>query len=386
MESNPYQERLDSFIAEALKCHKLDAFILFNEFNIRALTGVACDSAVLVLKFNKGKVVTHDLTFYTDFRYIPMVHRTAPWLKVETLWKSGEAKKALKKLFSKVEERRSVRDCRIAEVPRNDEPLRIGFEFNTTAARFMDLCDVAEAVGAELVELDAAIEHSRSVKTVSEIMKIAEAEALNDQIWELAQEDIHPGMTEKDIQRVIRAYMNALGDGEAFETIVCAGANAAECHHVPDETVWQEGEGLLVDMGVKLNGFCSDMTRNIRPSSRGVASREYNKIYKIVLAANKAAIAAAKPGMTCGELDEVARKVIRDAGYEKAFGHSLGHGVGFEIHEAPTASPKNKTVLEPGMIVTIEPGIYLEGKLGIRIEDLVLITSTGCEVLSHSVK
>ncbi len=388
MESNPYQERLESFVAEVVRRHKLDALILFNEFNIRAFTGVACDNAALVIKIDKGngKAAAHDLTFYTDFRYIPMVHRTAPWLAVETMWKSADTKKALRKLFAKVGERRTVRDCRVAEAPRNDNPLRIGFEFNTTAARFMDLCDVADAVGAELVELDDAIEHSRSVKTVSEIMKIAEVEALNDQIWELAQADIHPGMTEKDIQRVIRAYMNALGDGEAFETIVCAGVNAAECHHVPDETVWKEGDGLLVDMGVKLNGFCSDMTRNIRPVSRGAAGREYNRIYKIVLAANKAAIAAAKPGMTCGDLDEVARKMIRDAGYEKAFGHSLGHGVGFEIHEAPTASPKNKTVLEPGMIVTIEPGIYLEGKLGVRIEDLVLITSTGCEVLSRSAK
>ena len=213
---------------------------------------------------------------------------------------------------------------------------------------------------------------------------IAAAEALNDEIWARAQKDIRPNMTEKDIQRVIRAWMNALGDGEAFETIVCAGANAAECHHVPDGTVWRKGEPLLVDMGVKLDGVCSDMTRCLKPSRS--PDPEYDRVYDIVLEANRAAIAAVRPGMTTGALDKVARDIIRKAGYAKAFGHSLGHGVGYEIHELPMARPKDGTVLEPGMLVTIEPGIYLEGRLGVRIEDLVLITTTGCEVLSHSRK
>ena len=181
---------------------------------------------------------------------------------------------------------------------------------------------------------------------------------------------------------MIQAWMIALGDGEAFETIVCAGANAAECHHVPDDTVWRRGEPLLVDMGVKLDGVCSDMTRNIKAAR----DPEYAKVYDVVLQANEAAIAAARPGITAGALDAVARRIIRKAGYGKAFGHSLGHGVGYEIHEEPCAKQKSKTELEPGMFVTIEPGIYLEGRLGVRIEDLVLITTTGCEVLSHSPK
>ena len=134
-------------------------------------------------------------------------------------------------------------------------------------------------------------------------------------------------------------------------------------------------------MGVKLDGVCSDMTRCVR--GRG---EEYRDIYSIVLEANRAAIAAARPGMTSGALDKVARDIIRKAGYGKAFGHSLGHGVGYEIHEEPTARAKSKTVLEPGMFVTIEPGIYLEGKLGVRIEDLVLITPDGCEVITRSPK
>ncbi len=151
---------------------------------------------------------------------------------------------------------------------------------------------------------------------------------------------------------------------------------------MPDDTVWRRGEPLLVDMGVKLDGVCSDMTRNVKAAH----DPEYAKVYDIVLKANEAAIAAARPGITAGALDAVARKIIRKAGYGKAFGHSLGHGVGYEIHEEPCAKQKSKTVLEPGMFVTIEPGIYLEGRLGVRIEDLVLITTTGCEVLSHSPK
>ena len=145
-------------------------------------------------------------------------------------------------------------------------------------------------------------------------------------------------------------------------------------------------------MGVKLNGFCSDLTRTIKPgecarkasqSRRGVRkSGLYWKVYDLVLEANEAAIAAAKPGMTGKQLDKVARDVIRKGGFGKCFGHSLGHGVGYEIHEAPYASKKGEMVLKPGMLVTIEPGIYLEDNLGVRIEDLVLITATGCEVLS----
>ena len=179
--------------------------------------------------------------------------------------------------------------------------------------------------------------------------------------------------------------MNALGDGEAFETIVCAGRNAAECHHVPDDTVWRKGEPLLVDMGVKLEGYCSDMTRCIG-GRRGRGAARYAEIYEVVRAANLAAIAALKPGMSGRELDAVARRIIRKAGYGACFGHALGHGVGLEIHEWPVASRRSRTVLKPGMVVTVEPGIYIEGELGVRIEDLVLVSRDGCEVLSSSGK
>ena len=355
LETNPCAERLDSLMRLAAR-RRLDAVVVFGEANIQSLTGVVCDNGCLLLDVAGGRRVV----FYTDFRYVPMVHRVAPWLCVRELRRG-----------------KNFMDLLRADGIR---PRRLGYESTICAARYLAL--KRRFPKAALVDVSDDILSLRAVKSVEEIARLAAAAALNDEIWARARKDFKPGMTEKEIQRVIQAWMIALGDGEAFETIVCAGANAAECHHVPDDTVWRKGEPLLVDMGVKLDGVCSDMTRNIKAAR----DAEYAKVYDIVLKANEAAIAAAKPGMTAGALDAVARKIIRKAGYGKAFGHSLGHGVGYEIHEEPCARQKSKTKLEPGMFVTIEPGIYLEGRLGVRIEDLILITTTGCEVLSHSAK
>ena len=357
----PCSERLAAFARTAVR-RRLDVVLLFGEANVRALTGVACDNGCLV--FVRGAARPPSVFFVTDFRYVPMAHRVAPWLKTVALARGETFAAAAKRLCAKV--------C---------APRRIGYEGALATARYLALGKAFPR--AAFVDVEGDVLSLRAVKTVEEIARIAAAEALNDEIWARAQREIRPGMTEKDVQRVIRAWMNALGDGEAFETIVCAGANAAECHHVPDDTVWRADAPLLVDMGVKLDGVCSDMTRCLKPKA---PDPEYARVYDVVRAANAAALAAARPGLTAGALDKVARDVIRKAGYGKAFGHALGHGVGYEIHELPTARPKDATALEPGMLVTVEPGIYLEGRLGVRIEDLVLITTTGCEVLSHSRK
>ena len=363
---NPFGDRLES-LAKAVRRRRLDAMLVFGEANIRSLTGVSCDNGCLVVRPASGGAAP-EAVFATDFRYVPMAHRVAPWLRtVET--KKGKS---------------LAETAKAALAGAGVKAARIGFERSISAGLYLKLQKLFRR--AKLVEAEEEVLSLRAVKTAGEITAIAAAEALNDEIWSAAQKEIRPGMTEKGIQRVIRALMNEHGDGEAFETIVCAGANAAECHHVPDDTVWRRGEPLLVDMGVRLDGVCSDMTRCIRPARSCAVAAEYDRIYSIVLEANLAAIAAAKPGMTGRALDKVARDVIRRAGYGRAFGHSLGHGVGYEIHESPAASSKSRVKLEPGMLVTIEPGIYLEGKLGVRIEDLVLITTTGCEVLSHSRK
>lgn len=355
MNENPFQARIDE-LCKVAKKKKIDLIASFNQPNRRALTDVDCDNGALVIDVATGAVA-----FYTDFRYTAMAHRVAPWLDTRDIWRAKDEARTLAKIFK--------------------GKRRIAYEGSISAKKYLSLQSAAK--GAELVDFESEIHLVRAVKTPSEIVKLAAAEKLNDEIWRLAKKEIKPGMTEKEIQRVIRGYMNALGDGEAFETIVCAGPNAAECHHVPDDTVWRRGEALLVDMGVKLDGFASDMTRNIVPRK---PDAEYAKVYALVLEANRRAIEAVRPGITCAELDAVARDFLAQAGYEKEFGHSLGHGVGYEIHETPFAAKGVKTVLKPGMSVTIEPGVYIEGKLGVRIEDLVLVTAAGCEVLSHSAK
>ena len=353
MKKNPFAARLAAF-AGVLREKQLDAAVVFNQANVRSLTGIDCDNACLLVKAD-GTVV-----FHTDFRYVPMVHRVAPWLKVDDIKKVGGA--------------RPFRSGRA-------KLQKMGYESSVTHVRFMQLEKAFP--GATFADIDANVKELRAVKTADELAKLRAAEALNDAIWSEAQKEFKPGMTEKDMARVIQHLMIERGDGEAFETIVCVGKNAAECHHVPDDTVWNGREPVLVDMGVKLDGYCSDMTRNMVPAR---PSKLYKKVYGLVLEANRRAIAAAKPGMTAGALDKVARDFLTQEGFGKAFGHSLGHGVGIEIHEAPWAARKQKMVLRPGMSVTIEPGLYLEGNLGVRIEDLVLITETGCEVISHSAK
>ena len=330
---------------------KLDRVLVTDLANVKALTGVNCDNAVVEATGDR-------VVFYTDFRYVPMVHRVAPELAVRDIRRLGMGKRC------------PHRFC------------RIGYESSISHARFLAWQKLFPK--ATFVDVAKDLAQMRAVKTPEEIAALRAAEKLNCEIWETARGKFRAGMTEREMARIIQKLMIEKGEGEAFATIVCVGKNAAECHHEPDDTVWNGCEPVLVDMGVKLGGVCSDLTRNLVPrSSRGArVSRTYRQVYQLVLEANLAAIAAAKPGMTGKALDKVARDVIRKGGFGKCFGHSLGHGVGYEIHEAPYASKKGDMVLKPGMLVTIEPGIYLEDNLGVRIEDLVLITETGCEVLS----
>jgi Xaa-Pro aminopeptidase len=350
MKKNPFDERLAAFAARMEKLD-LDIAIVADEANILSLAGVKCDSACLA-------VTPRETRLFTDFRYFAEIRRTAPWIKTGDISRLGGSKPFSKKKFS-----------------------RVGYESSIAHSRFLKFEKAFP--GAEFVDVLSEVSALRAVKTTREIDAIREAAELNDRIWREVSAKFKPGMTERDMAREIKLAMVRLGDGEAFATIVCIGRNAAECHHVPDDTVWNGKEPILVDMGVKLRGYCSDMTRCIKPARKSAA---YSKVYDAVLEANRLATAAAKPGMTGRELDAIARRHLSRCGFGKAFGHSLGHGVGFEVHEAPAVSKKSKSVLEPGMIVTIEPGVYLEGNLGVRIEDLVVITEDGCEPLSHSAK
>ncbi len=338
--------RIEELIAVAKRLG-LDQAVVMTVPNIQALAGINCDNGILEARLSPSG--RSRVTFYTDFRYVPMVHRLAPGLRCRDIAKF--------KLTGG----------------------RVGLEFAISHARYLALAKTAPGK-AEFVDLTKDLGDVRAVKTPDEIAKLRASEALACEIWNDASRTFKAGMTERQMAAVIRKMMIDRGEGEAFPTIVCIGKNAAECHHEPDDTRWDGRKPVLVDMGVRLGGVCSDLTRNLRPRQSSL----YRKVYGLVLRANEAAIAAARPGLTGRQLDKVARDVIRKGGFGACFGHSLGHGVGYEIHEAPTASMKSETVLRPGMTVTIEPGIYLEDDLGVRIEDLVLITETGCEVLSAS--
>ena len=341
--------RLDE-LEKLARRRRLDTIVVIDEANLAAFTGVTCDNAVLTLSPSKRRGARPTVVFYTDFRYVPMVHRVAPALAC-----------------------RDIRRVRLAG-------RRIGFESSIPYARYRALRQLGES-SAKFIDVADDLLALRAVKTQDEVERLRAAERLTCDIWREASAAFRPGMTERDMARIVRRLMVEKGDGEAFPTIVCVGANAAECHHEPDDTVWNGRDGVLVDLGVKLNGVCSDLTRNLQPKRRDAL---YRRVFALVEAANRAAIAAARPGMTAKALDKVARDVIAKGGFGKCFGHSLGHGVGLEIHEAPTVSKRGTMTLRPGMVFTIEPGIYLEGRLGVRIEDLVLLTESGCEVLSHS--
>lgn len=336
--------RLETF-KEKLKNRRIDAALVFKRENIRALTGLDCDDACL-------EVTKNSVSLYTDFRYYAMVRRLRPEIEIRDV--RNLAKGALR------------------------SAARVGFESSIAHSRFTGLSQKARK--AKFIDIEGVISGLREVKTEAEIALISKAERVTLEVWKKGSSAFRPGMTEIDMARILKKLMLDSSDGEAFETIVCVGANAAECHHVPDKTIWSGKEPILVDMGVKIEGVCSDLTRNLVPAG---VSREYRRIYSIVSKANRAAIAAARPGIACKELDAISRGIIAENGYGDYFGHSLGHGVGYEIHEAPAVSAKNETVLEPGMVVTIEPGIYIEGKAGVRIEDLIVITDTGCKVLSR---
>lgn len=224
----------------------------------------------------------------------------------------------------------------------------------------------------------------RRVKDEEEWKRISRAEAIGDRAFARIIPKLEVGMSEKRVAALLEFFMKEAGaEGLSFDTIAASGPNSAMPHAVPTDRKLQKGDFLTMDFGCRWKGYCSDMTRTV---VMGKADNEQKRIYSTVLRAQQAALDGIRPGMTGKEVDALAREVIEEAGYGEQFGHSLGHSVGLEIHEKPCFSPSDDTVLKPGMVITVEPGIYLEGLGGVRIEDLVVITENGCENLTCSDK
>ena len=256
---------------------------------------------------------------------------------------------------------------------------RCGFEDHEMAVRTLAKLEEKLPDGVELEGAGSTVEKLRRVKDEGELAAIAAAAELADDVWRWALERGLAGRTELDVARAAEARMRELGAEPSFPAIVAAGPNGALPHAEPSARQIGHGELVVFDMGAKLDGYCSDGTRTFATGEPGERARE---VYELVRQAQEAALAAVAPGVRGEDVDRVARDLIAAAGHGERFGHGLGHGVGLEVHEEPRVSQRSEDVLTAGEVVTIEPGVYLPGELGVRIEDLVVVTDDGHRDLS----
>jgi len=344
-------------IRKRLEERDLDCLILTNPANISYLVGFnSRDSYFLV---SKKKNI-----YFTDFRYLEEArHRL-----------KGNA--ALSKIDGSVFEL-------LAEACSALKARRIGFEENVLS--FAQYKKIRKALGkkARLVPAVGIVEDLRRIKDKQELQDMRKAIRITIRALKFIKAFIKPGRTELEIVAELERFIRRQGaTGAAFDIIVASGLNSSYPHHASGGRKIRKNEPVLVDIGVDNNGYKSDLTRVFFLGKINVLAQ---KISEIVLEAQKRAIYSIKAGIRASEVDAASRKYIASAGFGKFFGHSLGHGVGLEVHEKPRLSSKDNSVLMPGEVFTIEPAIYLPAKFGIRIEDMVLVTNKGCEVLSGAI-
>lgn len=258
---------------------------------------------------------------------------------------------------------------------------RLGFESDYTLHSFArKLDDLGEKCGVTMVPVTKLVEDMRIIKEEEEIEKIRRSVKLNEQVFQEVFETIANGQTEMDIALKIGTTMRRLGaTAQSFDTIVATGSRSALPHAVPGDVEIRKNEPLMIDMGLVLDGYCSDMTRTF---VFGKPDEKYLDIHRLVRKAQLTGMQAVKAGITAREVDKAARDVISDAGMGKYFGHALGHGVGLAVHEEPRLSSRNRKKLRSGMIVTVEPGIYIPGWGGVRLENMVVVRDDGFENLN----
>lgn len=338
---------------------KQKAALVFSERNRRYFTEFPASDGALLVTAQEGYLLM-------DFRYEEAARYKAKYCEVEGFTNLQEklsqllVKNGVKEVYLEID-KLSVAQARKFET--EFQKHGIGVVLDST--------------------LDNAIRDQRMIKSPEEVKKIEASQAITDAAFSHILPFIKEGVTERELALEIEFFMRKQGaENVAFELIVAAGKNGSQCHAVPSDNRVQKGDFITMDTGAMLDGYHSDMTRTV---ALGQVSDEQKAVYDTVLKAQLAVIEQVKPGMPCNEVDKIARDII-EKDYPGTFGHGLGHGVGFEIHEWPRFSRLDKTLCQAGMVVTDEPGIYVPAKYGVRIEDMLLITEEGCRSLTKSPK
>ncbi len=332
-----------------------DALLILGEKNIRYLTGFTGGDGALMAGPDW-------LTLLVDGRYVTQARADAPGAEVFEFRKRADG---------------------IAAVAHQHKVGSIGFESPVlTVSEYLKLKESLPDVSFQ--PLPPSFEFLRAVKDEEEIDRIREAAQIAGKAFAAVREMIRPGVREKEIALDLEYRMRRGGAEQAsFETIVAAGANSALPHATPGSRTIADGDFVMIDYGAVCGGYHSDETCTLLVGS---ASERQREIYRLVLEAHDRAIGAIRAGVSCGEIDRIARSHLNEAGLGNLFSHGTGHGVGLEVHEAPRLAAGREEALQAGMVVTVEPGVYLPGLWGVRIEDTVLVTDKGCEILTRTSK
>ena len=336
----------------------IDALLISQPENLLYLSGFTGSSGWLLISEQNAILAT-------DFRYVEQAQEESPYFQILQI-------------------KREFRDW-LPGLVSDLELNNLGFEANVIS--YDSHNKLSEAIKSRQVSLDLVptigiVDQLRSIKEPEELQYITKAAELVDVAFERAKALISPGITEKETAWEIEKFLRQEGsEGTPFEIIVASGPNSALPHARPTEKIIGSGEPVLIDMGAKINGYCSDFSRTL---VFGKADESLHEIYNIVLEAQTTAIERIESGMDASQADRLARSVIEQAGYGDAFGHGLGHGVGLAVHEFPSLGPSSSDSLVDGMVFTIEPGIYLTGQGGVRIEDMVVLENGKAKVLSKA--
>lgn len=340
-------------VLKAMASQNLDAMLFTSSDTVQWMTGFTGSSGQVLLAGGKGELVT-------DSRYTIQAHEQVKDLPTVTQT-PGTAQADF-----------------LAERVREYGITKLGFE--AMAVNYATYQEWTEKfAGVELVPVNNLIGPLRSVKMPEEVEAIRRACKLADKCIEYIQRHIQVGVSEYEIGLEIEFFYRRNGAEVGFEPIVASGERSARPHGRPSDKKIERGDFVTIDCGAKLDGYCSDITRTFVV---GEASERHKTIYNAVLEAEVASIQAIKPGLPGKEVDQIARNVLAKYNLAQYFGHGLGHGLGRLVHDAGSLSPRSDTILEPGMVLTVEPGVYIEGFGGVRIEDDIVVTETGCEILT----